>query len=296
VVPKGALVTEDPVAQPPMLSPTVGRRWLAQEIRRLREAAGLKQSDLAKRLHCNPTKIVHIETKRNPMNAPDLEVLLPFLGVPDTRIDWYLRVCDLSKSKGWWDGNQAIPSWFSLYVGLEWGASEIRSWDMGFVPGLLQHRVYVEDMLRFAGPVDLVEAQVDARLHRQQALHRKDDPLRVHAIIDEAALRRVIGNRRTLRLQLQRLISLSELPNVTIQAMPFGDSGHRGHLGSFRWLGFSEPGDPGAVYLENQAGGLFLEKPEELSLFTAEFASLAALALSPQDSVTFMAKLAKDPR
>ncbi|MBP2320883.1 transcriptional regulator with XRE-family HTH domain [Kibdelosporangium banguiense] len=286
----------DSAAQPPMLSPTVGRRWLAQEIRRLREAAGLTQSDLAKRLRCNATKIVHIETMRNPMNGPDLEVLLPFLGVPDERVDWYLQVCDLSKQKGWWDGNQAIPGWFSLYVGLEWGAREVLSWDMGYVPGLLQSKTYIEEMLRYTGSDEAVLSKVDARLRRQEALHRKTDPLRVHAIIDEAVLRRVIGDVQTMRVQLRHLAALTELPNVTVQVMPFANSGHRGSLGSFRWLGFPQKGDPGAVYLENQNGGLFLEKPEELSLFLKDFADLAAQAITPEDSFTFIAKRAKDFR
>jgi transcriptional regulator with XRE-family HTH domain len=289
-------VVEEPTANLPMLSPTVGRRWLAQEVRRLREAAGLKQADLARRLRCNPTKIAHIESMRNPMNGPDLEIMLPFLDVPAERIDWYLRVCDLSKEKGWWDGNQAIPSWFSLYVGLEWGASDIHCWDMGYVTGLFQTTDYIEAMLRFSGPDDLVRSQVDTRLRRQEALHRKDNPLRVHAILDEAVLRRPVGDIQIMRAQLQRLAMLSELPNITIQVMPFGTPGHRGHLGSFKWLGFPQQGDPGAVYLENQIGGLFLEKPEELEVFTADFAELTAQAMASKDSTALIAKRAKEFR
>lgn len=272
-------------AEPPMLSPTVGRRWLAQEIRRLREGAGLKQSDVAERLRCRAAKIAHIESMRNSVSGPDLEAMLPYLGVPPERIDWYLRVCDMSKEKGWWDGDQSIPSWFSLYVGLEAGAAEIKCWDTGYVTGLFQTTGYALMMLD--------EQAVRARLRRQQALHREDNPLVVHAILDEAVLLRQVGDVRTMLSQLDHLVTLGRRPNITIQVMPFGTAGHRGHLGSFKWLGFPLDDDPGAVYLENQWGGLFLEKPEELSVFHADFADLAERALSPEDSTALLAKRAR---
>jgi transcriptional regulator with XRE-family HTH domain len=276
------VVTE---TEAPVLSPTVGRRWLAQEIRRLREAAGLKQSDVARRLRCNPTKITHLESMRSPVSGPDLEVLLPFLGVPEERIGWYLRVCDTARERGWWDGDQSIPDWFSLYVGLEAGASEIKCWDTGYVTGLFQTTGYALMMLE--------EEAVRARLRRQKALQREDNPLVVHAILDEAVLLRQVGDVRTMLSQLDHLVTLGRRPNITIQVMPFGAAGHRGHLGSFKWLGFPLDDDPGAVYLENQWGGLFLEKPEELAVFHADFADLAERALSPEDSTALLTKRAR---
>ncbi|NUT50461.1 MAG: helix-turn-helix domain-containing protein [Saccharothrix sp.] len=268
------------------MSPTVGRRWLAQEIRRLREAAGLKQSDVADRLRCRPAKIAHIESMRNSVSGPDLEAMLPYLGVPPERIGWYLRVCDASKEKGWWDGDQSIPDWFSLYVGLEAGASEIRCWDTGYVTGLFQTTGYAHMMLDDEGAAR-------ARLRRQEAIFRKDEPLVVHAILDEAVFFRQIGDMRIMLSQLDHLVALGKRPNITIQVMPFGTAGHRGHLGSFKWLGFPLEDDPGAVYLENQWGGLFLEKPEELAVFHTEFADLAEQALSPEDSAALIAKRAR---
>ncbi|GAA3460547.1 helix-turn-helix domain-containing protein [Saccharothrix longispora] len=277
-----------PETDPPMLSPTVGRRWLAQEIRRLREAAGLKQTDVAKRLRCNPTKITHLESMRTPVGGPDLEVLLPFLGVPVERVEWYLRVCDLAREKGWWDGDRSIPDWFSLYVGLEAGASEIRCWDTGYVTGLFQTAAYATALLDNPGAVE-------ARLRRQEAL-RRDDPLVVHAILDEAVLCRRIGDAGVMRGQLDHLGALAEMPDVTIQVMPFDAAGHRGHLGSFKWLGFPQEDDPGAVYLENQFGGWFLEKPEELAIFQADFADLVERALPEEDSAALIARRAEELR
>jgi hypothetical protein len=115
----------------------------------------------------------------------------------------------------------------------------------------------------------------------------------VHAILDEAVLLRQVGDVRTMLSQLDHLVTLGRRPNITIQVMPFGAAGHRGHLGSFKWLGFPLDDDPGAVYLENQWGGLFLEKPEELAVFHADFADLAERALSPQDSTSLLTKRAR---
>ncbi|MDR7303260.1 helix-turn-helix domain-containing protein [Haloactinomyces albus] len=280
----------------PTVSPTVGRRWLAAEIRRLREAAGLKQGDVAKRLRCGTAKIAHMESMRNTISGPDLELMLSLFGVPAERVDWYLQLADFAKERGWWDGNRAVPGWFSLYIGLEWGAGEIREWEMGFPPGILQTRSYIEALIRSEdGPSEVVlQEQVAARLRRQEAFKRTEHPLTVHAIVDEAALRRRVGGPRIMREQYEYLAEVQATANVTVQVMPFGAGQHRGHLGSFQWLGFPRAGDPGVVYVENQRGGLYLEEVEEIATFNGVFEALAEQALSPPDSTKFLTDLAKE--
>lgn len=280
----------------PTISPTVGRRWLAQEVRRLREAAGLKQSEVAKRLRCNGSKIGHMESMRNTISGPDLEVMLPFLGVPPERIGWYLQLADVAMEKGWWDGNRAIPEWFSLYIGLEWGASEIHEWDLGYVPGLLQTRSYAAAVIRDG--ITATERHFDEltelRLQRQAALDRPEHPLVLHAIVDEAALRRRVGSVSMMHEQLKFLADANSRPQTTLQVIPFGAGPHRGQLGSFQWLGFPRNDDPGVVYVENQKGGLYLEEPAEIAVFHEEFAQLKQRALSPEDSSEFLAELVED--
>lgn len=278
----------------PTLSPTVGRRWLAQEVRRLREEAGLKQSDVAKRLRCHPAKIGHMESMRNAISGPDLEVMLSYLGVPADRLDWYLQLADLSQEKGWWDGNRAIPDWFSLYIGLEWGASEIREWDLGYVPGLLQTRAYAEAVIKdgVSGTERHFQEQTDLRLQRQQALYRSERPLAMHAIVDEAALQRSVGTHDVMREQLEYLAH-DKPTQVVLQVMPLSTGEHRGQLGSFSWLGFPRSDDFGVVYVENQLGGLYLEEPDEITGFDAEFRQLHDRALSPEESGLFLTELAR---
>ncbi|GAB3549511.1 transcriptional regulator with XRE-family HTH domain [Actinopolyspora lacussalsi] len=283
-------------AIPEPISPTVGRRWLSQEVRRLREEAGLKQSDVAKRLRCNAAKIAHMESMRNTISGPDLEVMLTLFEVPDERVAWYLRLAELAKEKGWWDANRAVPDWFSIYVGLEWGADRIREWELGYPPGILQTRSYIEALVRGEdGPFEVgIRELVEARLRRQEALWRSEDPLWMHAVIDEAALRRQVGDTEVMREQLHYLAEAGQWENVTVQVMPFAVGPHRGHLGSFQWLGFPRVGDPGVVYLENQRGGIYLEEVDEVAMFNGVFESLAEQALSPAESADFLAELVKE--
>nr|BFF02111.1 helix-turn-helix transcriptional regulator [Streptoalloteichus tenebrarius] len=233
---------------------------------------------------------------RNPFNAVDLEIALPFLGVPPDQVEWYLRIWEASREKGWWDGNQAIPSWFSLYVGLEWGASEIHSWDLGHVQGLLQAPGYAEAVIRDGATVDddTIKEQVATRLRRQEAMRRPEAPLRLHAILDESVLRRRVGSLDVMREQLRHLATLDGHPTITLQVMPFERGEHRGQLGSFTWLGFPQADDPGVVYVENQSGGLYLEKPEQLSEFRADFAELSRRALSTTASINLIRAILKE--
>lgn len=279
----------------PTMSPTVGRRWLAQELRRLREAAGLKQADVAGRLRCKTAKIGHIESMRNPISGPDLEVVLPFLGVPADRVDWYLRLADLAQEKGWWDGHRAVPSWFSLYIGLEWGASEVREWHLGHVPGLLQTREYVSAVIRsgIEASEQHFQEQTELRLQRQQSLWRDEGPLRLHAILDEAVLHRVVGNPEIMREQLDQLVEAGQSSQVTLQVIPFSAGPHRGQLGGFHWLGFPRESDLDVVYMESQLGGLYLEERSEVEVVAAEFDQLQRTALSSEDSCWFIESLAR---
>ncbi|SDK37259.1 Helix-turn-helix domain-containing protein [Actinopolyspora mzabensis] len=283
-------------AIPEPISPTVGRRWLSQEVRRLREEAGLKQSDVAKRLRCNAAKIAHMESMRNTISGPDLEVMLSLFEVPDERVAWYLRLAELAKEKGWWDANRAVPDWFSIYVGLEWGADRIREWELGYPPGILQTRSYIEALVRGEdGPSEVgIRELVEARLRRQEALWRSEEPLWMHAVIDEAALRRQVGDAEVMCEQLHYLVRVGQWENVTVQVMPFAVGPHRGHLGSFQWLGFPRVGDPGVVYLENQRGGIYLEEVDEVAMFNGVFESLAEQALSPAESADFLSELVKE--
>lgn len=280
-----------------MTSPTVWRRWLAHELLRLRRAAGLERADVAKRVRCTTQKIGHIETATVPPKTRDLEeVLLPMYGVPADRWAFYLQAAKDARKKGWWESHtDALPEWFSLYVGLEQGASEIRTWDPQLVHGLLQTEDYMAAVLR-GGTDEFASAEVDRRValrRARQAVLDAQEPLWFWKIISEDALHSNIGGPKVMRSQLGHLVEAAQRPHVTVQVLPRGIGAHAGVLGPFMVLGFPTEGDPGVVYLEHRTGAVYLEEGSEMKAHRIAFEKLRDLALSPTASVDLIAKTAE---
>ncbi|KAA2254929.1 helix-turn-helix domain-containing protein [Solihabitans fulvus] len=281
-------------------SPTVWRRWLAFELTRLRQEAGLDQKAVSKALRCTVGKVSYIETAERPVVLRDLdEVLLPLYNVPKDRWPTYLDAAKRSRQKGWWEshGQASLPSWFSLYVGLEQGAAQIRTYEGQFVPGLLQTRDYTEAVLRrsTAERADSeIERLVQLRMARQDALVREPDPLRFWVVLDEAVLRRVVGSPSVMRSQLRHLVDAVRHPKITVQVLPFAHGAHPGMTGSFSILGFQWPADPGVAFVEYRSGALYLEQSHEIEAHTVAFEHLCALALTPDDSVTMVENVAEE--
>ncbi|MEO7194047.1 MAG: helix-turn-helix transcriptional regulator [Pseudonocardiaceae bacterium] len=275
-------------------SPTVWRRWLAFELARLRQESGLDQKSVAKALRCTVGKVSYYETAERPVVVRDLdEVLLPLYNVAPERWPVYLQACQDSRQKGWWEsyGTDTLPSWFSLFVGLEQGASQLHTYEAQLVPGLLQTREYADAVTR-RGTAERAEAEierlVELRLTRQAVLHREPDPLRLRAVLDEAVLRRVVGSPTIMRDQLRHLAELARHPKITVQVVPYANGAHPGMAaGPFKILGFPWPADPGVVYLEHRGGGLYLEQPYEIETHTVAFEHLRVLAL-PSDESSIM--------
>ncbi|GLY54800.1 helix-turn-helix transcriptional regulator [Lentzea sp. NBRC 102530] len=308
-------MTRPAQSAPNVESPTVVQRWLRGELKRLRKEAGFTQDAVARELRregrWSKAKVGHLETGHVLPHREDLQQLLPVYGVRGTRLEWYLELCDRARDHGWWDNAPGVPSWFGLYLGLEWGATVMVSYDLGFIPGLLQTRRYVEAVIRDGETdEDEVANQVNQRMRRQEALSRPR-PLKLHAIIDEAALYRVVGDVDVMREQIEHLIALTgqQEPRdtnldddepfqvFTLQILPFSAGAHRGQLGSFSWMGFDDSphpirdaldpakNDPGVGYVENQAGGQYIDEPQPIARYLDTFRLLSGRALSPARSV-----------
>jgi len=282
-------------------SPTVWRRWLALELTRLRHETGLDQKQVAKALRCTVGKVSYYETAERPVVLRDLdEVLLALYNVPQHRWPAYLQACRDSRQKGWWEsyGSDTLPDWFSLFVGLEQGASQLHIYEAQLVPGLLQTRQYADAVTR-RGTVERTETQIDQlvemRLTRQAVLHREPDPLRLWAVLDEAVLRRVVGSPAIMRDQLRHLATMAQHPKITVQVVPYVNGAHPGMAaGPFKILGFPWPADPGVVYLEHRGGGLYLEQPYEIEMHTVAFEHLRVLALPPEESSIMIQNAAEE--
>jgi len=281
-------------------SPTVWRRWLAFELTRLRREAGLEQKDVARALRCTLTKVSYIENAERPVVVRDLdEVLLPLYHVPEERWPTYIEAAKNSRKKGWWEsyGVGVIAPWFSLYVGLEQGASQIRTYQAQVVPGMLQTPAYTEATARGEG-VERREADIargiEFRSVRQEVLRREPSPLRFWAVLDEAVLRRVVGSRALMKDQLDHLVAMSRLPRVTLQVLSFDRGAHAAMTGPFAILGFPWQSDPGVVYIEVRSGAFYLESSREMEVHTVAFEHLCAQALTPEESVAKIIAVAEE--
>ncbi|MBA8826917.1 transcriptional regulator with XRE-family HTH domain [Saccharopolyspora lacisalsi] len=271
-------------------SPTVLKRWIAFELRKLREANGLTRQQAAARLGKAPSQIGHIETMRNLPSAADLEVLLTWYGHPG-RVEFFRELLkQAKKGRDWWsDFLDTAPEWFSLFLGLESSAVQIDSYDANVIPGILQTPDYAEAIVRGGEPTlddASVKRRVELRLARQEILDRRQESPQVWSVLDEAALRRCVGTGQTMRTQLKRLLELAARPGVDIQVLPKESGPHPGMDGTFTILSFPAElvADPGVVYLQTLIAGVYYEEPSEIMKYRDSLARLRVQALSPEQS------------
>ncbi|RZS34274.1 helix-turn-helix protein [Herbihabitans rhizosphaerae] len=274
-------------------SPTVRRRRLASELRRLREAAGLTIDEVGERLECSASKISRIETAQVGVTTRDVRDMLDLYGVPDDQKEALVQLAREARKKGWWHSYNEIFT--GTFVGLESEASSLHTHQALLVPGLLQTEDYMRSVIRAIRP-DVADAEVErrvkARLTRQQLL-TDESPPEYWAVIDEAVLHRVVGGPSVMRTQMERLREVAAMPNVTLQVVPFSAGAHSGMEGPFLILGFPEQADPDVVYVDTTTTGVYLEQPAEIKRYTLMFDHLRAAALKPDDTVALVEQVAK---
>jgi len=276
-------------------SPTLRRRQLGQELRRLREAAGTTIDQVAERLNCSASKISRIETGQSGVSSREVRDILAAYEVEGELAEWLVEMAREAKQRGWWQLYGTVLT--SAYVGLEAAAAELRSFEPLVIPGLLQTEEYARAMV-LAGWPDMSAEEVEQRIRvrmKRQSLLFQDDPLQLSIILDEAALRRPVGGIDAMRRQLDKLVNAAGLPHVTLQVLPLSAGAHGGMDGAFTILLFEEQANQNLVFAANGAGGLFLEKDEELARYAAIFDGLRNEALSPPQSAKMIATLAKEP-
>jgi transcriptional regulator with XRE-family HTH domain len=278
-------------------SPTVRRRRLALELRRLREAAKLTCEEVADRLECSASKISRVETGRVSVSPRDVRDMLDIYGVPVEQRAALVQLARDSRQKGWWHAySDTIQPHFATYLGLESAASEIRIYEVSLIPGLLQTEDYARAVIRagmMTGPAEDLDRRVELQMARQPALTR-DDPPRLWAVLDEAALRRRVGGAGLMRLQLEHLLGLAALPNVALQVIPFGGGAHPAMGRPFVILVFPERVDTDVVYLEDLTSSLYLEDLAEVDRYNVFFNHLRATALSFDDSAALITSVLKE--
>ena len=280
----------------PEQNPTLRARRLALELLRRREAAGLTREEAARQLEWSTSTIFRIETGRSRPQPGNVRVLLELYGVTGPERDGLIRLSREARQPGWWHSfRDVLPNPYEVFIGLEAGAASIRNFEPIVVPGLLQTEEYARQMSR-GGPRELdrddIERRVQVRMERQRILPREDRP-RLWAVIDEAVIRRIVGDLEVMREQLRHLIDSAEQGKTTLQVVPFSAGAHAGTTGPFIILDFPEPTDPAVVYVETLAGDLYLEERADVDRYTLAFDRLLAAALHPDDSVRLVQEAAR---
>ena len=280
------------------LGPTVRRRRLGAELRRLREANSLKLEEVAEQLGLAPSTLSRIETGKAPTKTAYLTTMLGLYGVDDPAVRKVL--VDMAREghrKGWWSiYDDVLPSGFDIYVGLEAEASALRSYETDVVHGLLQTTEYALAVLRELRPRDSdeqISRGVDLRMQRQRLLDH-DPPLDLWLILDEGAIRRNIGGAKVMGPQLGHLIQASRWSNVTLQVLGFEAGAHAGLVGPFSILEFPERGDSEVAYTESVGGMIYLEKEREVRACAEAFDRMRAAALSPAASVELIQQVLEE--
>jgi hypothetical protein len=278
--------------------PTVLRILLGAQLRRLREARSVTRETAGWEIRASESKISRIELGRVGFKERDVADLLTLYGVTDPEERAALLSLARNANKpGWWHKySDILPSWFQAYLGLETAASLIRSYEVQFVPGLLQTKEYARAVIMLghgAAPGDEIERRVHLRMVRQDLLSRADPP-QLWAVVDEAALRRPIGGVAVMRDQLQALIEATALPNVRLQVIPFHAGGHAAAGGAYSILRFPDAELPDVVYVEQLTSALYLDKREDVDHYLAAMERLCVEAQPPAETADIIGRVLRD--
>ncbi|MEU9699357.1 helix-turn-helix transcriptional regulator [Streptomyces sp. NPDC047981] len=283
----------------PRSAPTVGQVVLGRRLQDLRERAGLKREEAAKVLRVAPATIRRMETAEVALKIPYVQLLLQAYGITDSEAEAFVALAEEANLPGWWQRfHDVLPGWFSMYVSLEGAASLIRAYEPQFVPGLLQTEGYARAILRSgavgSSSTEEIERHVALRMERQSLLTREDAP-KFWVIMDETVFRRPVGDGpEVMRDQLDRLLEVSELPNVTLQIAEFASGHHPGTYGPFVLFRFAVPELPDMVYSEYLTGAVYLDARPEVASHLEVMDRMAAQAATAQRTKEILRGLRKE--
>jgi hypothetical protein len=264
--------------------PMVRRLQLGARLRNLRMAAGVARDQAGYAIRGSESKISRMELGRVGFKERDVVDLLKLYGIEDEAE--HARLLDLAReanAPGWWHAyGDVLTTWFQNYLDLEQAAELIRTYEVQFVPGLLQTDNYARAVIMLGNGTatpEEIDRRAELRMARKQLLSRESPP-RLWAVLDEAVLQRQIGGREVLREQIEALLEACTLRNVQLQVMPFASGGHAATGGAFSILRFPEE-LPDVVYIEHLTSALYLDKPEDVDQYAAAMGRLFIEAEHP---------------
>ncbi|MFJ5925970.1 helix-turn-helix domain-containing protein [Kitasatospora sp. NPDC092948] len=276
----------------------VRRILLGSQLRRLRESCAISREDAGYAIRASESKISRMELGRVSFKERDVADLLSLYGLAGgAERETLLALVREANKSGWWHSyNDVLPNWFQTYMGLEEAAALIRTYEVQFVPGLLQCDEYARAIFAQNRPAladDEIERRVALRARRQKLLTEGRGP-KLWAVIDEAALRRPVGGPEVMRAQLEHLVDLAQLPSVILQVMPFRFGAHAGESGAFSVLRFPEQDLPDVVYLEQLTSALYLDKRDDVDEYVQVMERLCVDSLTPQQTLDLLQGILKN--
>jgi transcriptional regulator with XRE-family HTH domain len=278
--------------------PTVRRLQLGARLRSLRIAKGVTRDKAGYEIRASESKISRMELGRVSFKERDVVDLLKLYGVEDEgERERLLTLAREANTPGWWHSyGDVLSTWFQNYLDLEQAAELIRTYEIQFVPGLLQTDAYARAVITLGhggATAEEIDRRADLRMARKQMLQRDESP-RLWAVLDEAVLRRPIGGAEVLREQIEFLLSMCEQPSVRLQVIPFESGGHAAAGGAFTILRFPYPDMPDVVYLEHLTSGLYLDKREDVDHYAAAMGRLTIEAEPPARTPELLRRALRD--
>jgi transcriptional regulator with XRE-family HTH domain len=265
--------------------PIVRRMQLGGRLRALRETRGITRDEAGWAIRGSESKISRMELGRVGFKERDVTDLLKLYGVADAvEHGEMMALARAANAPGWWSQySDLLPPWFQHYLGLEEATTLIRTYEVQFVPGLMQTERYARAVITLGhgnkNPRE-VDRRVELRMARKRILSDPAAP-RLWAVIDEAVLRRPIGGSEVLREQIKELLALIEHPKVRLQVMPFWSGGHAAAGGAFTILRFPLRDLPDTVYIEQLTSAIYFDKHDDVDRYTAAVSRLFIEAEPP---------------
>jgi transcriptional regulator with XRE-family HTH domain len=279
--------------------PLVQRRRLRTELKRARQASGLTQEQVAAEMDWSLSTMIRIEAGSSGMNANDLVRLLRLYAVTDPeRVNALLALARAARERSWWNAYRDVaPKSLLQLIEYESAARVIRQFETMFVPGILQIEDYARAVIQnYYGErpaSDRVHALAELRVWRE-GLFDGENPPSFQFVVDEAAVRRLVGGAPVMRRQLRRLIEVADKPNITVEVIPFSAGLHPGMKGPFEIIEFADPAESDLVYLESFRGDIFSSDPEETLRYREAFEEMGRSSLQPRDSLARLAAIADE--
>jgi transcriptional regulator with XRE-family HTH domain len=273
-------------------APTLLKMLVGVQLAGIREDAGLSQEQAARAVGFSAAKLSRIEAgkSRRPPTESDVRALLELYETDSHEASVLLQLLQRAGEPGWWQryDKRLMPEWFDRLVGLQEAAATIRTFEIQYVPGLLQTEAYTRAVVERGlptAPAREVQRRVELRTRRCELLRRADAP-QLWAVIDESVLLRVLGSREVMREQLEHLVEMAQRPRVTVQIVPLDVTNASAPAIPVTYLRFGGLELPDIVYLEHIRSATFLEDRDETEEYRLVLDRLGDEALNPRESLT----------